>query len=121
MRLHENKINFENQTHICVSQKNSLIEIDITGKEELIKININNCKTNITEEDTYNKEINVTQKDELHIQNNVKDVSNITTTNITDEIRNAINETNLNNINYFTNTKTMKNETLTELNFKRST
>lgn len=93
------------------SKNGMLIEIDITGKEELVKININNCKTNITEEDTYNKEINVTQKDELHIQNNVKHVSNITTTNITDEIRNTINETNLNNINYFTNTKTMKNET----------
>lgn len=100
------------------SKNGMLIEIDVTGKEELVKININNCKINITEEDTYNKEINTTQKDELHIQNNVKDVLNTTTTNITNEIRNQINETNLNNINYFTNTKTMKNESyLKKINY----
>lgn len=36
LRLHEKKIKFENQTHICVSQKNSFIEIDITDSIEHI-------------------------------------------------------------------------------------
>ena len=93
------------------SKNGILIELEVNGQEEIVKVNINNCKTNIIEENTYNKEVNVTQDNIKEIQNNTTDVSNVYTKNLVKETNNQINEINHNNINYFDNIITNKNET----------
>ncbi len=56
-----------------------------------------------------NKEINITEENKNVVENNITQLSNITTTNINKEIINETNETNLHNVNNFINTINRKN------------
>ncbi|MCI8353286.1 MAG: Cys-Gln thioester bond-forming surface protein [Clostridia bacterium] len=88
----------------------ALIEIDV-GNQENITIKVESTKP-VTEEFTVlNKEINVTEESKNVIENNITEVSNITTTNINKKIINETNETNLHNVNNFINTINRKNVT----------
>lgn len=88
-----------------------LINLNITGDEKEITLNVFN---NILkkEETVENKsEINIEEETKEIIENHVKDVLNIHTSNIEKEIINQTNETNMHNMNYFINTINRKNVT----------
>lgn len=86
----------------------SLIEISIANHEP-VTINIKSSEGTQEESTNVEKEINVNEENKKVIENNIKEVSNITTTNINKEIINETNETNLNNVNNFINTINRKN------------
>ncbi len=86
----------------------SLIEISIVNHEP-VTINIKSSEGTQEESTNVEKEINVNEENKNVIENNIKEVSNITTTNINKEIINETNETNLNNVNNFINTINRKN------------
>lgn len=86
----------------------ALIEINIENTEP-VKINIESTKTTTEEITNVDKEINVIAENKNIVENNITEVSNITTTNINKEIINQRNETNLNNVNNFINTINRKN------------
>lgn len=88
----------------------SLIEIDVDN-EENINIKIESTKPIVEEAITIEKEINVIEENKNVTKNNVKEISNINTTNINKEIINETNETNLYNVNNFINTINRKNVT----------
>lgn len=91
------------------NKNKSLIEIDINDDTKVATIKVNGTKT-VTEENTdINKEINITEEIKDVIQNNITEVSNITSNNINKEIINQTNETNLHNVNNFINTINKKN------------
>ncbi len=81
--------------------------MDDDTKEAIM--NINGVKATTEESTNINKEINVTEEIKNITHNNIKEISNITTTNINKEIINQTNETNLNNINNFINNINRKN------------
>lgn len=87
----------------------ALIEISIDDNTEATTIKINGTKFTSEESTNINKEINITEESKNVIENNITEVSNITTTNINKEIINQINETNLHNVNNFINTINKKN------------
>lgn len=87
----------------------SLIEINVDDDTKEAIMNINGVKATTEESTNINKEINVTEEIKNITHNNIKEISNITTTNINKEIINQTNETNLHNINNFINNINRKN------------
>lgn len=81
----------------------ALIEIEIAGNQT-VEININSTFASNEEITSNDKQINITEETKNILENKNTDVSNIKTTNNNKEIRNQINETNLNNVNNFINT-----------------
>lgn len=86
----------------------ALIGIDIQN-EKNINITVTNTKANNEEIVTSEKEINVKEETKNIIENNKKEITNITNTNINREIINETNVTNLNNVNNFINTINRRN------------
>lgn len=88
-----------------------LINLNITGDEEEITLNVFNNILKKEETVENGSEINIEEETKEIIENHVKDVVNIHTSNIEKEIINQTNETNMHNINYFINTINRKNVT----------
>lgn len=88
-----------------------LINLNITGDEEEITLNVFNNILKKEETVENESEINIEEETKEIIENHVKDVVNIHTSNIEKEIINQTNETNMHNINYFINTINRKNVT----------
>lgn len=86
----------------------AVIEINIE-KNEPVNIKIESTKDIIEETTNIDKEINMTEENKYITENNIKEISNINTTNINKEIINQTNETNLHNVNNFINTINRKN------------
>lgn len=86
----------------------SIIEIDAQNAKT-VKLTIENDVNQKEESTNINKEINVVEENKEIVENNITEVSNITTTNINKEIINQTNETNLHNVNKFINTINRKN------------
>mgnify|MGYP001043655453 CR=1 FL=1 len=86
-----------------------MINVNITGDEEVVVLNVFN--TTLKKEETVENEIeiNLEEENKQIVENHIKDISNIHTSNIEKEIINQTNETNMHNINYFINTINRKN------------
>lgn len=86
-----------------------LVKVNITGDEEVVAVNVFN--TTLKKEETVDNEteINIEEENKQIVENHIKDVSNIHTSNIEKEIIKQTNETNMHNINYFINTINRKN------------
>lgn len=91
------------------TKNKALIEIEVNDDTKFATINVNATKPTIEENTSINKEINIIEENKDIVENNITEVSNITTTNINKEIINQINETNLHNVNNFINTINRKN------------
>lgn len=88
-----------------------IINLNITGDEEEITLNVFNNIIKKEETVENESEINIEEETKEIIENHIKDVVNIHTSNIEKEIINQTNETNMHNINYFINTINRKNVT----------
>jgi len=88
----------------------ALIEINIENVEP-VSINIESTKALTEENTTVVKEINIVDDSKNIVENNVTEVSNVTTTNINKEIINETNKKYLNNVNNFINTINRTNVT----------
>lgn len=85
-----------------------IIEIDAQDAKT-VKITVENDIVKTQESTNIDKEIHVIEENKNIIENNIKEVSNITNTNVNKEIINQTNETNLHNVNNFINTINRKN------------
>ena len=88
-----------------------IFKLNITGDEDEIKLNVFN--TTLKKEETVNNETetNIEEENKEIVENHIKDVLNIHTSNIEKEIINQTNETNMHNINHFINTINRKKVT----------
>ena len=96
------------ETQEGILQKEAF-KLNITGDEQSIELKIFNNILKKEETVENESEINIEEETKEIVENHIKEVTNITTSNIEKEIIKQTNETNMHNINYFINTINRKN------------